>query len=73
MATLAELQSLRAALVAARANGLREVRDSDGSAVAYKSDSEMAAAIRALDSEIADLTRGAPRPAVVRFTTSKGL
>jgi hypothetical protein len=72
MATIAELQSLRAALAAARAGGVREVRDSDGSGVSYKSDSEMAAAIRALDSEIADLQRG-PRASVIRFSTSKGL
>ena len=72
MATLGELQAQRATLAAARAQGIREVRDSDNSAIAYKSDSEMAAAIRALDSEIAELQRG-PRPSVVRFNTSKGL
>jgi hypothetical protein len=72
-ATLPELQAMRAALVAARAAGTREVRDgSSGDAIVYKSDSEMAAALAALDSEIAALTRG-PQPSVVRFSTSKGL
>jgi hypothetical protein len=70
--TLEQLIATRAALAAARASGLREVRDgASGESVSYKSDSEMAAALRALDSEIAALQRG-PRPNVVRFTTSKG-
>lgn len=72
MATLAELQSMRAALVAARSNGLREVRDATGESVTYKSDAEMRAALSALDTEIAALTRGT-RPAVMRVSTSKGL
>lgn len=71
-ATLAELQTSRAALVAARSTGIREVRDSNGESVAYKSDAEMAAALRALDSEIAAIT-GARRSGIVRFSTSKGL
>lgn len=67
-----DLQTLRAALVAARASGIREVRDSTGEGIVYKNDSEMAAAIRALDTEIAAQQRGAS-PSVVRFSTSKGL
>jgi hypothetical protein len=71
MATLAELQQLRAALVVARANGIREVRDSSGESIAYKSDREMASALAALDAEIRSM--GASRPAFIRFQTSKGL
>lgn len=73
MPTLSELQSLRAALVVARANGVREVRDQSGDAVVYKTDREMAAALAAIDSEIAGLVRGVPRPSVIRCSTSKGL
>lgn len=73
MATVAELQAMRAALVAARAAGTREVVDGNsGDRVAYKSDGEMAAALAALDSEISAAMRG-PRPAVIRCSTSKGL
>ena len=68
MASLAELQQLRAALVAARANGLRSVRDSTGEEAVYKTDREMAAALAALDSEIATMSRG-PRPSVIRFVS----
>jgi hypothetical protein len=72
MATLAELQQMRAALVAARSNVIRELRDSNSEAVVYRTDGEMKAALAALDSEIAAMTTGA-RPSTVRFTTSKGL
>jgi CO/xanthine dehydrogenase FAD-binding subunit len=70
--TLQELQDMRAALVAARSRGLREVRDSTGESVSYKTDAEMAAALRALDAEMAAQQRGG-RSSVIRFTTSKGL
>lgn len=63
---------MRAALVAARSRGVREVRDSSGEAIAYKSDREMRDALAALDSEIAAITSG-KRPGVIRFRTSKGL
>lgn len=72
MATLADLQTMRADLISARSRGVRQVTDSNGESVSYKSDSEMAAALAALDSEIARMQRG-PRPSVIRFTTSKGL
>lgn len=72
MVTLADLLTARADLLAARVNGLREVRDSTGESISYKSDREMAAALAALDSEIAAMQRG-PRSAVIRFSTSKGL
>lgn len=71
MATLDQLTKARDALILARANGLREVRDSNGVAVTYKSDSEMGAALAALDSQINQLARGNVRQ--IRFTTSKGL
>jgi len=73
MATLVELQALRDALVKARAGGVREIRDADGSSIAYKSDGEMRAAIASLDAEIAAMTAGRPRPAVIRTITSKGI
>lgn len=72
MPTLAQLQATRSALIEARSNGIREVRDSDGSAVSYKSDREMASALAALDSEIAALANGR-RSSILRFSTSKGL
>ena len=72
MATLAELQAFRAALVAARSNGIRSVRDSSGETIEYKSDGEMKSAIAFIDSEIAAAT-GGPRASTIRFATSKGL
>jgi len=73
MTTLAELLAARDALLKARVGGLREVRDSTGESVTYKTDREMAAALAALDSEIAAATTGRARPAVIRCHTSKGL
>ena len=71
MATLAELQTMRADLHAARMTGARAFRDQNGETVVYKSDSEMARALAALDSEIAALTA---KPAnTILFRTSKGL
>ena len=72
MATLAELQKMRADLVAARASSARQVRDETGAGVTYKSDREMASAIAAIDAEMAALIRG-PRSSVIRVSTSKGL
>ncbi|HMQ91512.1 MAG TPA: hypothetical protein PKA33_00835 [Amaricoccus sp.] len=71
MATLAELQAHRSALLSARASGVRRVRDASGEEVEYRTDSEMKAAIAFIDSEIAAAQRG-PRPVVIRCTTSKG-
>jgi hypothetical protein len=71
MATLAELSKMRADLHAARMTGAREFCDQNGETVVYKSDSEMARALAALDSEITALTS---RPAnTILFRTSKGL
>jgi hypothetical protein len=71
-ATLEELQAFRARLIASRANPAREVEDSSGKRVSYRSDAELASAIQAIDREIAQL-QGAGTVSTVRFTTSKGL
>ena len=70
LASLAELTAAHEALRQARALGLREVRDSNGETLTYKSDSEMAAALASLESQINSLSRGPVRQ--VRFTCSKG-
>jgi hypothetical protein len=69
--TIAQLTALRNELVDLRASGIRVVTHQNGQSMTYKSDSEMAAAIAALDSEIA----AAAQTRAVRFTfnTSKGL
>lgn len=72
MATLAELQEHRAALVAARASSVREVKDSTGESVVYCSDAEMAKAISFIDAEIQAMQRG-PLQRVVFPSYSKGL
>ncbi|MGI3168971.1 phage head-tail joining protein [Pseudooceanicola sp. C21-150M6] len=69
--TLSELQAARDALMRARSAGVRRVRDSSGEEVEYRSDSEMKAALAALDSEIAAATRRLPN--MIRFNTSKGI
>lgn len=67
-----DLFAMRDRLLKARFAGLREVRDSNGETVVYKSDSEMAAALVALDQEIK--RRSGNRPVTtIRFSTSKGL
>ena len=67
-----DLSGMRDRLLKARFAGLREVRDSNGETVVYKSDSEMAAALVALDQEIK--RRSGNRPVTeIRFSTSKGL
>jgi len=71
MATVAELTKMRADLFAARMGGARAFHDSNGERVEFKSDSEMARALAALDSEIA-AAGGAAAPRVLYFTTSKG-
>jgi type IV secretory pathway TraG/TraD family ATPase VirD4 len=68
--TLTELESLRAALVRARLNGVREIRDQNGETVSYKSDREMAGALASVESEIARLQSTTIKQ--VRFRTTKG-
>lgn len=71
MATLAQLIEWRTRLQESRYGGLREVRDSNGESVSYKSDSEMARALAAIDAEIESMHR---RPASRILTqTTKGI
>jgi len=72
MAALSDLQQWRDALVEARMQGVRRVRDSDGSEVEYRSDREMASAIAAAERAIAEATTGRPVLSI-RFTTTKGI
>ncbi len=73
MATLASLRAWRDRLFQARVSGAREVQDQNGQRLTYKGDSEMAAALAAVDRAIADAEAGRPTPNTIRFTTSKGL
>jgi hypothetical protein len=66
---LTALQSLRDALIRARANGLREVEDQNGERIAYKSDREMAAALADVEARIAATQSGTVN--VIRFQSSK--
>ena len=71
MATLADLTRFREDLKAARYSGVRRVKDQNGEEVEYRSDSEMAAALRALEAEI---QAARVRPSnQIRFQTSKGV
>jgi hypothetical protein len=72
MAMLAHLTAARDALRLARLNGLREVRDETGVTLQYKSDSEMAAALAAVERQIAAL-QGQRPPKAILFRTTKGL
>ncbi|MFV0333851.1 MAG: phage head-tail joining protein [Tropicimonas sp.] len=47
------------------------MRDQNGETITYKGDREMAAALAALDREIAQAT-GRAAPTTLRFRTSKG-
>lgn len=71
MATLDQYRAWRDALFEARLKGIRRVRDQNGEEIEYKSDSEMDAALRALDRFIADM--GGKPPNTIIFRTSKGL
>lgn len=69
---ISELITLRDALIRARSQGVREVRDQNGESVTYKSDSEMARALASLEGQI----QSASQPQSVKtilFTTNKGL
>lgn len=65
-----ELETLRDALIRARAKGAREVQ-LNNERVRYGSDAEMAAAIADLDTRLR-ATTGA-RPSTIRFSASKGM
>lgn len=69
--TQADLIAFRDALIRARAGGVREVRDSNGETLTYKSDAEMAAALRDVESRIAQFNQ--TRPTRIRWAVSKGL
>ena len=69
--TLESLTAWRAELVESRASGVRTIKHQNGQEITYKSDFELASAIRSLDSEISRLANQAPRS--IRFNTSKGL
>jgi len=69
--TVEELVKARDSLLNARASGVREVQDQNGETITYKSDAQMAAALAALDRQIADAT-GRTTPHTIRFQTSKG-
>lgn len=71
MATLAQLQEWRDRLQDARYSGVRRVRDSNGEEVEYRSDSELARALAAVDAEIAGASR--PRQSIIYPLTSKGV
>lgn len=71
MASAAQLTEWRDRLQEARFSGERAVHDANGDRVEFKSDSEMARALAAIDAEIANLQRR--RLSIVRFQTSKGL
>ena len=65
-----ELETLRDALIRARASGVR-VTQFDGKRVEYANDAEMAKAIADLETRIR--TASAPRPGSISFATSKGM
>ena len=69
--TVAQLTEMRDGLVADRASGIRVVTHQNGQSMTYKSDSEMAAAIAALDSQIAAAAQS--RAGRFTFSTSKGI
>ena len=70
MATISELLAWRDRLSESRYTRIREVLVSNRKAISYKSGSEVARAIAALDAEIAKLSRGTASRIIPR--TSKG-
>lgn len=66
------LRDTRERLQDARFQGVLTFRDQNGELVTYKSDSEMAAALKAIDAEIARLEGRAPASTIL-FRTSKGI
>ena len=69
--SITELQTLRDSLIRARLAGVREVQDSSGERVTYRSDAEMARAIADCEARIAQLQSG-QSPNVIKFNVSKG-
>lgn len=71
MPDLPQIVALRDKLIESRLAGVLSIRDSNGETITYKSDAEMAAAIRYAEDAIARLQRSIPN--TVLFRTSKGL
>ena len=67
-----DLQNARERLQDARFQGVLTFRDQNGEQVTYRTDAEMAAALKAIDAEIARL-EGRAHPSTILFRTSKGL
>lgn len=67
--TAQDLEKMRDALIGARAKGVKTVQ-LNGERVEYKTDAEMASAIRDLDARIARPNGSTVR--VVKFSSSKG-
>lgn len=72
MATVADLEARRETLQRAKDSGTRKVSYPDGSAVTYRDDAEMAAALRDLDRRIAAAQAGGGHKPI-QVTTSKGV
>jgi hypothetical protein len=70
--TLSDLQAFRDRLLEARFDGVQSVTDQNGERIVYRSDSEMAGALAALDRELAAL-RGGRNSAIVYLNTHKGV
>lgn len=71
-ASLPDLIALRDALFKARLSGVREVQDSNGERIVYRSDAEMSAALIAADRAIQAAQSPGSR-STIKFSTSKGL
>ena len=70
--TVKELIAARDALLSKRFTGLAAVQYADGSRNEYKTDSQMSAALAALDSEL-DRRRGVTPTSTIVVSSSKGL
>lgn len=66
------LRTARNKLQDARFQGVLTYRDQNGELVTYKSDSEMTAALKAIDAEVARLGNQSPASTIL-FRTSKGI
>ena len=72
MASLSQLQEWRDRLKDARYSGVRSVQDSNGERVEYRSESELARALSAVESEIA-AGGSRHRQSIIYPLTSKGV
>ena len=69
--SLKDLYRFRKELMDARFSGVRSLRDANGEEIVYRSDSELKAALTAINQEIAAASK---RPAnTIVFNTSKGI